>query len=217
MTGERPIDLQRKRATHSARSIITVCFIGAILSGCASPNKQMSLDDMDASLTRNEAAAVRLYPGKSISEVRKASRQVLYLLDPQDIRFDVQDDGLMATRWSTYYAVFSVGFGRDWYSVNFTQDSAGTKARFGFTGQMNAGLIVSPIPESFKPKIPISAHQNSADFKLFHDRVEYLLGLRHAWETCALAKKTQANPDKTLFLCDSLGLENHVPQPPARG
>lgn len=184
--------------------------VTALLSGCAAPPK-MALEDLDAALVKNEAAASRLYPGKTIPEVRKAAHQVLYLLDPKDIVFDVQDNGLMATRWSTYYAVFNVGFGRDWYSLDFEQTDAGTIARFGFAGTMNSGMFATLIPVSFQPKIPISAHQNAADFDLFHNRVEFILGMRGEWETCETAKQARAVSKEPLFLCDSLGLENKAP------
>lgn len=190
--------------------IVTAAALAVGLAGCAT-HPQIALEDLDAALAKNEAAASRLYPGKTIPEARKAVHQVLYLLDPKDIVFDVQDNGLMATRWSTYYAVFNVGFGRDWYSVDFTQTDKGVIARLGFDGAMNSGMFVSPIPVSFKPSIPISAHQNAADFDLFHNRVEYVLGLRNSWITCDAAKQLQTNPKKTLFLCDSLGLENKTP------
>lgn len=189
---------------------IAIAAAAVLLAGCAT-RPQATLEDLDAALAKNEAAASRLYPGKTIPEARKAAHQVLYLLDPKDVVFDVQDNGLVATRWSTYYAVFSVGFGRDWYSVDFTQTDKGVIARFGFVGEMNSGMIAAPIPVSFKPNIPISAHQNAADFGLFHDRVEYVLGLRDTWVTCDAAKQAQASLKQTLFLCDSLGLENKAP------
>lgn len=200
-------------ATCSPWHTTAVCLIAVVLGGCASgPRHPVNLAELDAAQASNEAAAVHLYPGKSVSEVRKASERVLYLLDPNDMKFDVEGNELMATRWSTFYAVFVVGFGRDWYSVNFTQTNAGTVARFGFTSQMNTGMIASPISESFRSEIPISAHQNVADFTLFHHRVEYLLGLRDKWETCKAAKLAQTHQKRTMVLCDSIGLENDAPK-----
>lgn len=184
--------------------------VAAILTGCATPPR-MALEDLDSALSKNEAVASHLYLGKTIPEVRKAAHQVLYLLDPGDIEFDVQSDALMATRWSTYYAVFNVGFGRDWYSVNFQQTDEGTVARLGFVGEMNSGMFASLIPVSFKPRIPVSAHQNSTDFVLFHNRVEHILGMRAEWITCEAARQAQSTPKASLFLCDTLGLENKTP------
>src|SRR5690625_7499658 len=72
-------------------------------------------------------------------------------------------------------------------------------------------MFVTPRPVSFKSNIAISAHQNPMDFRLFHDRVEYLLGLRDDWPNCEMASK-QANDDrKELFLSVRIGLENKTP------
>lgn len=180
------------------------------LSGCVSAPPK-SLVELDTSLAANEEASTRLYPGKTIPEVRKAAHQVLYLLDPSDIAFDVESDGLMATRWSTFYAVFYTGFGRDWYSVDFEEANDGVIAKFGFASEMNAGMFTTPIAVSFKQSIPVSAHQNPNDFALFHDRVEYLLGMNSEWRTCAQAKGHPNNAGKELFLCDNLGLINKAP------
>ncbi|UYY88093.1 hypothetical protein [Alcaligenes sp. SMD-FA] len=191
------------------KSLCSIALV-ALISGCAAP-PQKTLAELDASLKKNEVESSRLYNGKSVPEVRQAAQQVLYLLDPNDMQFDVQSDSLLATRWSTYYAVFSVGFGRDWYSVDFEETTEGTTAKIGFTGSMSSGLFAFPIPASFKPKIPTSAHQNPSDFILFHDRIEFLLGLRDEWETCKSAKQKLPQHGGSMFLCDSLGLENKSP------
>jgi len=188
-----------------------ILFIAALSVGCAPTKTPMTLEEMDAALAANQREATRIYPGKSTDEVRQAAQKVLYLLDPSDIEFDVTENELMATRWSTYYAVFMVGFGRDWYSVELADVENGTAARFGFAGEMYSSMFVSPIPVSFKSNIAISAHQNPMDFRLFHDRVEYLLGLRDDWPTCEMAKKQAINGRKELFLCDQIGLENKTP------
>ena len=74
--------------------------------GCAP--KQKSLAELDAVLKSNERASVREYVGKTPEEVRAAAQRVLYLLDPSDMKFDVQSDKLLATRWGFYYNIFSV-------------------------------------------------------------------------------------------------------------
>ena len=181
-----------------------------IVAGCANSYKP-SLEELDADLSQNQLMSERFYPGKTIDEVRKASQRVLYLLDPPDMKFDVRADELLATRYSTYYAVLIVGHGRDWYSVSFTEKNGGTLAKFGFSGEMNNGPFVMPTAASFKSKIDVSALQNPSDFKLFHDRVEYLLGLRQTWTSCQQAKSEQLKRDKEMALCDSIGLENKEP------
>lgn len=193
--------------------LCTVSILGW-LAGCASP-PQKTLAELDTLLAHSKAASVRLYPGKTASDVRQAAHQVLYLLDPDDMEFDVQGDSLLATRWSTFYAVFYLGFGRNWYSVDLEETKDGTIARFGFTSTMTSGLFPSPIPASFKPNIPVSAHQNPADFILFHNRIEFLLGLRAEWDTCKKAKQGLGSKNDTLFLCDNIGLVNAAPNQPA--
>src|SRR5690625_710244 len=123
-----------------------ILFIAALSVGCAPTKTPMTLEEMDAALAANQREATRIYPGKSTDEVRQAAQKVLYLLDPSDIEFDVTENELMATRWSTYYAVFMVGFGRDWYSVEVSDADNVTSARFGFNGVMHSGVIVIYIP-----------------------------------------------------------------------
>lgn len=187
-----------------------LAFLAAILlAGCAHKSPP-TLGQLDNQVAENKKEASRLYKGKSIDQVKTASQKVLYLLDPPDMKFDVQDGDLLASRFNTFYAVFSVGFGRDWYSVSMRQLPGGVESKFGLKGEMNAGVFVTPIPLSFKSNIPVSAHDNPADFKLFHDRVECVLGINPVWPTCEQAKKE--SPDKTMLLCDSIGLENLAPK-----
>jgi hypothetical protein len=188
-----------------------VLLIALSLAGCATPRPEVTLAQLDAALAENKAASARFYRGKTADEVRAAAQRVLYLLDPADVKFDVRANELLATRFSTYYAVFSFGFGRDWYSVTLTPEKDGTHAAIGIYGEMLSGLP-SPIPESFRSNIPISAHDNPADFKLFHDRAEHILKLRTEWITCPMAKAAQTNPSKSMLLCDQIGLENLAPK-----
>lgn len=179
-----------------------------ILFGCAQKH-QLTLEQLDSQLDQNKTASTRLYKGKTVSQVRSASQKVLYMLDPSDIQFDVRDNELLATRFSTFYAVFSVGYGRDWYSLTMKQTPSGTESKFGLTSQMNVGPFPTFMPVSFMSNIPVSAHDNPADYKLFHDRVEYILGYKSDWPTCEQAKN--ASQDKQILLCDSIGLENVDP------
>jgi len=183
--------------------------LGSCLVASCAHKPPLTLEQLDSQMAENKKSASRIYKGKSIDQVRSASQRVLYLLDPPDMQFDVQDNELLATRFSTFYAVFSVGYGRDWYSVTMKKTPDGVESKFGLAGQMNVGPFPSFIQPSFRSNIPVSAHDNPADFKLFHDRVEYVLGIRPDWTTCEQAKKW--SPDKPMLLCDSIGLENLSP------
>lgn len=189
-------------------SVIAICLLTA---GCAQ-KAPMTLEQLDSALKANQQAATRIYEGKSIDDVRKASHKVLELLDKRDMTFDVKDKELLATRFSTFYAVFSAGFGRDWYSVRFEELPNGTKATIGFEASMNAGMFPTMIPVSYKSNIPVLASAVPQDYDLFHDRVDYILGNRKDWPTCEEVKKAMKDKKIGLVLCDSLGLENLSPE-----
>lgn len=183
-------------------------FFALCIIGCAV--KQPSLQQLNADFKTNQLAASRIYPGKTAEEVSTAAQKVLYMLDPGDMEFDVRANELLATRMYGLYLVFGMAFGRDWYSVKFTQNDSGTMASFGFQTESSGGLIALAIPKSFRSDIQVSAHQNPLDFKLFHDRIEYLLGIRSGWISCEQAKKEQNNPEREIYLCDAVGLDDRA-------
>ena len=183
-------------------NIILLTFF-VVSCGCAP--KQKSLAELDAVLKSNERASVREYVGKTPEEVRAAAQRVLYLLDPSDMKFDVQSDKLLATRWGFYYNIFSVMTVRDWYEVDMRQAGSNTVVKFTYE---NGPLeFMGSVQVSFKSNIPVSARNIQADFELFHDRVEYVLGIRKSWPTCkdALAK------NEGSYLCNSLGVDDKKP------
>lgn len=188
--------------------LMIICIFG--LAGCAQ-KAPPTVAEMENDLQINKQQATRFYPGKTPLNVRKAAYKALELLDPSDMKFDVRTNELLATRHFLIYAIFAASFGRDWYSFSTVTEGDGTKASLGFESEFNGGVIPVYIPESFKSNISVSAQNNPADYKLFHDRVEYLLGLRKDWVTCKQAKQQQSNPKREMFFCDQIGLENHAP------
>lgn len=180
-----------------------------VLVGCVH-RAPLSLEQLDAQLAANKQASVRAYHGKTLDQVRSASQTVLYFLDPADMRFDLLDDQLMATRSGILLGLGTVFNVRDWYSVSTKKTSGSVESTFGLSEELNLAFIAGGyIPQTFKPSIPISANGNAADYKLFHDRVEYVLGINPVWPTCEQAKKS--SPDKLMLLCDSIGLEDLSP------
>ena len=183
------------------------------LAGCAQ-KPPPTVAEMDSALLANQQQATRVYANQTPMSVRKAAYQALELLDQSDMKFDVRTNELLATRRSLFYAILAASFGRDWYSFSTVAEGDGTKATLGFDSMFTASVIPVDIPESFKSNISVSAQQNPADYKLFHDRVEYLLGLRTDWVTCDQAKQQQPNPKREMIFCDQIGLENLAPSQP---
>ena len=190
------------------QSLLMICLVA--LAGCAQ-KAPPTVAEMDSALLANQQQATRVYPNQPPMNVRKAAYQALELLDQGDMKFDVRTNELLATRRFFFYAIFAMTVGREWYSLSTVAEGDGTKATLGFDSAFNASVIPIDIPESFKSNISISAQQNPADYKLFHDRVEYLLGLRTNWVTCDQAKRQQPNPKREMLFCDQIGLENLAP------
>lgn len=188
--------------------LISVLLSLAFLTGCAT-KKEQSFSEMSGALDLNKSTSAITYKGKTPQEVLQASHKVLYMLDPGlDMAFDISDNKLYAKRaWVVYLVVWSV-IGIDQYNVTVEKVQDGTKSTFAFGS--DSAPIIGPA-NSFKKNLEVGRSENPADFKLFHDRVEYFLGLRKDWVTCEVAKKAQKDPSRDMFLCDSVGLENVLP------
>lgn len=184
------------------------CSATLILSGCVT-TKPMTLDQIASTHAENKAAATRNYPGKSPKEVMQAAQKVLFLLDPPDMKFDVDENNLYSYRMWFLYAVLITSWGIEQYNVNLAKSPNGTQASLAFGG---AGSIYAPPSVTFDKNLAVSSYNNPADFKLLHDRFEYVLGMRTVWPTCQDAKAAQKDPSKDMFLCDSYGLENLSPE-----
>lgn len=192
------------------KKIIELLIITFLLVGCVSIQPK-TLAQLDESFKTNQKASVKIYQNKTSEQVRYAAQKVLTLLDEDDMKFDVRTNELLATRRYMLYAVLSVTWGRDWYSIGYIKEGEGTKVRFAFEGQDNSGAFVPMIEESYRSNISVGAHNNPTDYKLFYDRLDYFLGLRSDWVTCEQAKKSQKSKE-FMFLCDKIGLENNEPK-----
>lgn len=191
------------------KKILLPLIVSAIIAGCAT-KVEPTYQQMSKSLDENKAVATRFYAGKSKKEVLQASHKALYMLDPgYDISFDVSGNGVYAKRmWVVYLVVWSV-IGIDQYNATAEDSAGGVKLTFAFSS--DSLPLVGPA-NSFKKNLEVGHYENAADFKLFHDRVEYFLGLRKDWVTCEVAKRSQKDLSRDMFLCDSVGLENASPE-----
>lgn len=182
-----------------------------LIASCAQPPKQTSEEQVNR-FSENQQASTRLYPQKSPEQVTKAVQETLVLLDPDDMKVVITEGGVLANRFSMFYAVYWVGYGRDYYSVKLNQTPTGTEAKLTYEGVMNSGMFTTAPADTFKADIPITSNQNPSDAKLFHDRVEYILGLRENWVSCADFENNSDPKNRPIFFCDQLGLINNVPQ-----
>lgn len=185
----------------------TSLLFAAALAGCAA-KQPPTFEKMAASSEANKSASTREYKAKSTKEVLDASHKVLYMLDPGDVLFDASGNKLYAKRAWVIYAILWSILGMDQYNVSAASTSGGVASTFAFSSE--SVPLIGPSWE-FKRGLDVGSNENPADFKLFHDRVEYFLGIRSDWVTCDMAKANQLDKNREMFLCDSIGLENISP------
>ncbi|HHA2857867.1 hypothetical protein JAK44_01160 [Stenotrophomonas maltophilia] len=197
--------------------VIVVLALALSISGCGMLPKKETPEQT--------VAASRFYPGKSIDQVRAASIEVLNLLAPGKMEFDAGAPGIAAKRtygyverrmgyqgtMTTFYNVNMTAI--SWYTVALSEEAGGTRARFALQTRADdhasywANPAIPAIYTSFRHDIPLDGRQGTADLKLFHDRVEYVLGLRPNWVSCGEVNE----PGKVLELCDSNGISDVGP------
>ncbi|MCF3468039.1 MULTISPECIES: hypothetical protein [Stenotrophomonas maltophilia group] len=197
--------------------VIVVLALALSISGCGMLPKKETPEQA--------VAASRFYPGKSIDQVRAASIEVLNLLAPGKMEFDAGAPGIAAKRtygyverrmgyqgtMTTFYNVNMTAV--SWYTVALSEEAGGTRARFALQtraddqGSYWANPAVPAIHSSFRHDLPLDGRQGTADLKLFHDRVEHVLGLRPNWVSCGEVKE----PGKVLELCDRSGISDVGP------
>jgi len=187
---------------------IAIIAVVSLISGCGTVARKVTPEQT--------AASSRFYPGKSAVELKSAAEKALTLLAPDRIRVEVKDNEVRA-RHSYSYIANRIGYvgsttsfskvqaqGATWYDVTFDEEAGGTRARFTYLNAEPAGMF----HPGLKSNLPVTADNNIDDFKLFHDRLEYLVGLRAAWTPCPSAPVAER---QFIELCDQVGLQNAAP------
>jgi hypothetical protein len=196
---------------------VAIIAVMSVISGCGIVPKKVTPEQT--------AASTRFYPGKTAAELKVASEKTLTLLVPDRMKLDVQDNDVRA-RYNYSYAQTRIGYvgnttsfftdhgiGVTWYEVVFTEEAGGTRARLSYLnrGDLTKNVIspeITALHNSFRSDIPMTGRTSVEDFTLFHDRVEYLVGLRSAWAPCPTTKVTERT---FMEFCDRTGLKNDAP------
>lgn len=198
------------------RAVAIITFM-SVISGCGIAPKKVTPEQT--------AASTRFYPGKTVDELKVASERALSLLEPDKIKVDVQNNDVRA-RYNYIYVQTRIGYvgnttsffndlgaGVTWYEVTFTEAAGGTNVRFTYLNRndltKNMGNPeTKELHNSFRSNLQVTGRNNIQDFALFHDRVEYLVGLRSQWSSCPTTKKAER---EFIELCDQNGLKNNAP------
>ena len=187
--------------------------------GCAA-TQPLTLAQLEANRERNVAAATRSYPGRTIAEVKTAAFEVLRLLSPQEMKFDVRQDRILASQTFWLNLILSGSSGQRWYEVVFSEDDAGTTVILNLDQEVENGALIIPMKSSsFKQGIAASGdHRLLANYAVFYERLDYMLGLRADWPTCATHESGLYSPE---YFCGGMiggiGIANVTPTGPTPG
>jgi hypothetical protein len=178
----------------------------ALLSACAPPHQIRDRSDFLAEATRE-------YRGETPERVITAAQTVLRVSDPTDFEFRNSLNGFVGLRRYVIYAVIAAANGREKWEFNTEQPAPGMvraavsvedagQATGGYTRERYEGAIAS---------VPL--------FRLFWDRVDYVLGRRADWKTCDAAaaelQATNTNVGAALGgLCGATSDGRNAPPPP---
>lgn len=169
-----------------------------LLAGCATPHEIRDRDDY-------LAEASRTYTAKTKEQVIRAAEIVLKNSDPSDWDMRYEGDGFVGLRRYFIYAVLATQSGREkWqFQARESGDSIQASLTVSEAGVGAGGYNVTPYERSMS-SIEL--------YRLFWARVDYVLGIRSDWMTCAQAKG-KAGSDALSGLCGSTSGGRNAPPP----
>lgn len=192
------------------RLLAVACLGAAVLTGCASPQRLMTVDEA-------AVATHRVFKGVTTEQALAAAERVLWLADGDDFAIDRERDGLMATRNWTVYFVLGFVTGTDNWIFKARPVEGGTAVTFA------VGSVAQPAPakqtprraDDPRPKVMGATHEGTAIYDLVWARMAYLLGQRGDWMSCAESEARVASGvvwGETVALCNSFNVKDLVPE-----
>lgn len=184
-----------------------------IMSGCAAPIKRMERDEF-------LAATSRIYRAPK-AQVLSAAEQVLKLADGDDVVFTHNREGFTAQRFWTVYLVLAASFGTDFWVLKTSEqgDLLLVELQVGTSAQAVAPMATTNPNTWTATSLPANAMPvtGPALYELFFARLDYMLGLRPDWPTCAWSDRRLS--DKATYggneqLCNSFNMKDLTPKGP---
>lgn len=195
---------------------VALAVISVSVSSCATIAPQQTIEDLSILREKRLEAATHKFNDTKGLDVEKAIAKVFNLLDGSDVKFDLRTNKILVSRWWTFYAVFNVGFGKDFWEFKIKEAGTGIEVTAAFDAEANTGMFATPIATDFKENIGIGGNMkvgaSIADYDLLYGRVEYILGNNKTWPTCDDIA-TKHNVDKsTMVLCGRIGIDDKRPE-----
>lgn len=167
------------------KKVITVICVLLILSGCAAGPRQMTREEWLSTTTR-------VYPAVNREQALAAAEKLFRLADGDDFKFSYNQEDLLAERRWIVFAVIAMADGTDYWTIKAQPIPDGTK----MTAQVNVmsqGTGPTKVPGAGWIATPGSAQGRVVDgtalYDVFWSRMDYLLGKRKDWMTCAESNK----------------------------
>jgi len=185
--------------------VLGIVALSAALAGCAAAPHQVR--DRDDYL----AEAIRVFPGETRERVLKAAETVLRISDPADFEFRYTLTGFTGLRRYFIYAVLASASGREKWEFQTEADPTGLKASISISEEGTSGGGYSRSNyEAAMASVPL--------YRLFWNRIEYMLSRRPDWVTCEQAaaelQSSDTNPIAALGgLCGPTSDGRNAPAP----
>jgi hypothetical protein len=182
-------------------------WLALALAGCGAPAHQVR--DRDDYL----AEATRVFPGESRERILKAAEAVLRQSDPPDFEFRYTLTGFTGLRRYMIYAVITTAVGREKWEFLTEPDPAGVRASVSISeeGTTSGSYGSQNRYEGAMASVPL--------YRLFWNRVDFMLSRRPDWISCAEAtaelEASQTNALALGGLCGptSDGRNSPAPEP----
>lgn len=176
------------------------------LAGCNTPHQIVDRSDFLAEGTRT-------YRGEARERIVEAAEMVLKVSDPNDFEFRHSLNGFTGLRRYMVYAIVASQTGREkWDFLVEPEANGALKAAISVSeaGTTYGNYTATPY-ENRMASVPL--------YRLFWDRVDYVLGKREDWTTCeqaaAALQGTQTNATAALGgLCGPTSDGRNSPPPP---
>ena len=173
--------------------------------------KSPSLEELDAQRATNLKASTREFKSKTAADIRQAAFEVLKLVDPNDMTFDPRPDRLLAARHYAFLFPLASVIGKDYYEVVYKDTEDGVSVTVKVTTIASAGMLPSGTSgPDFLADITVGTDKAYAvNPMIFFDRLEYFLGLKPDWMTCATFKEIHRVKGKKYvtpgYFCGGMG------------
>ena len=196
------------------KSSVLAVLAAVCLAGCAGQHRQLSREEW-------LSTTARIYSDVDKETVVGAAERLLRLADGQDFKIQHTEDGLLASRNWMSYVVIAAATGTDYWRLTVTPLPEGTKATIqvsmqgsAITPMMTAGPGAGTGWTATSGPMTGAVIDGPLLYDIFWARMDYLLGKKTAWMTCADADALRAagtswgNDDP---LCNSFNMTDAHP------